>query len=74
MATEIMLTNSGKLHCCFVHFLPDLELLKSFTLRYQELDVFLISGSSVFTQKDDELSSISGKETFLVLSFEITPL
>ena len=51
-----------------------LELLTSFTLRFQELDVFLISGLSVFTQKNDEFSSISGKQIFLVLSFEITPL
>lgn len=36
--------------------------------------MLLISGLSVFTQKNDEFSSISGKENFLVLSFEITPL
>lgn len=51
-----------------------LEFLTSFTLRCQELDVFLISGLPVFTQKNDELSRIRGKEIFLVLFFEMTPL
>ena len=51
-----------------------LEFLTSLTLRCQELDVFLISGLSVFTQKNDELSKDQRKRNFLVLFFEMTPL
>lgn len=76
MATKIMFIARHKL-CLPFSLSPSfmtLEPLKSFMLRSQNLDVFLPEGLYIFIQKNGELSSISGKEIFLVLSFEIISL